>query len=93
MASEYCASKAALRAFVESLQIELDKSHRGINISMVCPHFTSQENGSSKQLQKISTAVLKCMHYPELKMILVGFQANLLYCLEILIGSGNVAKL
>jgi len=93
MASEYCASKAALRAFVESLQIELENSHRGINISMVCPHFTSLENGNSKQLQKISTAVLKCMHYPELKTIMVGAQANMLYFLEVLIGSGNVAKL
>lgn len=98
-ATEYCASKYALRGFVEGLQIEMANNSRAVNISMVCPHFiqssaeAGDQAGQEKDYKRVADAVLKCLYYKELDIVLIGFQANFIYFLNLLIGPKNLAQL
>merc|ERR1712045_361376 len=81
--SEYCASKAAIRSFSESLGAELAK-HK-IDCTAICPYFARSnitkeiKDPSAKYtwttVETISDTILKGLMYPELNTIPVGFFA------------------
>ena len=72
---------------------------RGVHIAMVCPHFiqssaeAGDQAGKEKDYKRVADAVLKCIYYTDLDIVLIGFQANFIYLLNLLVGPKNLARL
>jgi len=93
--AEYCASKAALRTFVEGLRQELRlKGQTKPDLLLICPSpvetrlIDGMKNPNTAlkiclmQPEDISFAVLKLLNHPELGIITVGWFFNIIYMLR-----------